>query len=274
MRTLPDLIAHPADTDFGGQAGQHHPPATLLRCVAGLAVIAGGLVHIQLYFAGYRFIPNPNLGRSFLLNGVGSLTLGVAVVLRRDLICRAAAFGLVASTLAAFTASRSGRGIFGFSEHGLTPSPQAIITLLIEIAGLMLLVATLLPRIGAGANLQPRLGAVVMVPTLALWAVLVALWANGSSSATPAAVTPLGPSAVTIESFAFGPDELTVPAGTTVTWTNVDPFSHSVVARNGEFGSEPLTTGASFAFTFATPGSYPFICGIHPSMAGAVVVTP
>lgn len=89
---------------------------------------------------------------------------------------------------------------------------------------------------------------------------------------TPAAVA--GPNAVTIDNFAFGPQTVTVRAGTTVTWTNRDEEPHTVVARDGSFHSPGMGTGATFSFTFAQPGTFAYFCSIHPFMHATVVVTP
>ena len=77
--------------------------------------------------------------------------------------------------------------------------------------------------------------------------------------------------AVTIDNFVFGPQRLTVKAGTTVTWTNRDDIPHTVVAP-GHFKSKVLDTGESYSFTFSTPGEYAYFCSLHPHMTAAVVV--
>jgi len=81
-----------------------------------------------------------------------------------------------------------------------------------------------------------------------------------------------GEEAITIEGFAFGPADITVPAGTTVTWTNNDSAPHTVTADDGSFGSENLATGDTFSFTFGTPGTYTYHCNIHPSMTATITV--
>jgi plastocyanin len=83
----------------------------------------------------------------------------------------------------------------------------------------------------------------------------------------------LGKATIKIANFDFGPNTITVPAGTSVTWTNNDDDAHSVVADNKAFRSAPLDTGDSYSFTFATPGTYGYHCGLHPQMHGKVVVT-
>jgi plastocyanin len=76
---------------------------------------------------------------------------------------------------------------------------------------------------------------------------------------------------VKIDNFTFGPQQLTVKAGTTVTWINEDDIPHTVVST-GHFRSKALDTDDKFSFTFTTPGSYQYFCGLHPHMQGTVVV--
>lgn len=246
------------------------PPsaATALRMVAAAAIVTGGLVHLQLYFDGYRDVPNANLGRSFLLNGFGSAVIAVALLARRDVLVRLAAIALVIGTLIAFTLSRTDHAVFGFTEHGFQPSPQAALTLVAEIVALVALLATFVPAIGAGSSLPVRslapIAAVVVIGTV----VMSVLW-NRDSGAAGAAQ----PGAVTIADFAFGPPELTVGVGSTVTWTNQDGFAHTVDSNDDSFVSEALDPGTTFSHTFDAAGTFAYICGIHPSMAGTVVVT-
>ena len=77
---------------------------------------------------------------------------------------------------------------------------------------------------------------------------------------------------VGIDNFAFGPTDLTVAVGTTVTWTNRDDIPHTVVSTDKVFKSKVLDTDEKFSFTFSTPGTYPYFCSIHPKMTGKVVV--
>ena len=81
-------------------------------------------------------------------------------------------------------------------------------------------------------------------------------------------------SEVKIDNFSFGPATLTVPVGTTVTWTNRDDIPHTVVSSDDAktFKSKVLDTDEKFSFTFTKPGSYPYFCSIHPKMTGKVVV--
>jgi plastocyanin len=80
--------------------------------------------------------------------------------------------------------------------------------------------------------------------------------------------------AVTIDDFAFSPQTITVPAGTTVTWTNKDDEPHTVTSAADPklFKSAALDTDDKFSFTFTKPGTYQYFCAIHPHMTGIVVV--
>lgn len=77
---------------------------------------------------------------------------------------------------------------------------------------------------------------------------------------------------VSIEGFAFSPAVLTIPVGTTVTWTNNDGTNHTVTSDGGAFDSGALGSGDTFQFTFDEAGSYPYHCTIHPNMTGTIVV--
>lgn len=115
----------------------------LLRIATAGLLLAGGAIHLKLYRDGYRSFPNANLGRSFLLNAAGGLVMAVVVLVWRSRLAILAALGLVNATLVGFAASRSSRGIFGFTESGFQPSPEAALSLVVEIAAGALLVGLL-----------------------------------------------------------------------------------------------------------------------------------
>lgn len=79
---------------------------------------------------------------------------------------------------------------------------------------------------------------------------------------------------VEIKDFAFNPDTITVPAGTTVVWTNRDSALHTVASTSGIFDSGVIDQGKSFSYTFQEPGTYDYYCMIHPHMNAKVIVTP
>lgn len=100
---------------------------------------------------------------------------------------------------------------------------------------------------------------------------------EANAAAAPVVVAPPVPAAVstttavTIVKFAFTPETITVPVGTTVTWTNQDlDTPHIVKFPDGMSGT--LKQGASYSRTFSSPGVYTYQCGVHPYMTGKVVV--
>lgn len=79
----------------------------------------------------------------------------------------------------------------------------------------------------------------------------------------------LGPT-VTIRNLTFTPRSITVKAGDTVTWTNRDTTTHTVSGT--DFVSGQIAPGQSYSHKFGTAGTYQYVCTIHPSMEGIVVV--
>ena len=112
------------------------------------------------------------------------------------------------------------------------------------------------------------LGAVGVASLLAV--ALPELTAAGEAVSAPAA----SPATVKIDNFAFAPATLTITAGTTVTWKNDDDSPHRIGDKNGTFKSAALDTDDTYSHTFAAPGEYPYICTIHPYMAGKIIVKP
>ena len=81
-------------------------------------------------------------------------------------------------------------------------------------------------------------------------------------------------SEIKIDNFSFSPQSLSVPAGSTVTWTNHDDIPHTVVSTDDPkvFKSKVLDSDEKFSFTFSKAGTYTYFCSIHPKMTGKVVV--
>jgi plastocyanin len=69
----------------------------------------------------------------------------------------------------------------------------------------------------------------------------------------------------------YDPRDLTVTAGSTVVWTNIGDLPHTVTAE-GLFDSGLMMTGDRFTWTFDTPGTYDYLCTLHPGMVGTVTV--
>ena len=89
---------------------------------------------------------------------------------------------------------------------------------------------------------------------------------------TPTATTTATANKVSIQGFAFSPSSISVPVGTTVTWTNKDSVTHTVTSDTGAFASGNLAPGKTFSFTFNQAGTFAYHCNIHTYMHGTVVV--
>ena len=83
---------------------------------------------------------------------------------------------------------------------------------------------------------------------------------------------------VRLAQFAFDPEELTIPAGTEVSFVNADAAAHTVtegvdgVAAEDPIIDEELSQSGSTSFTFDELGTYDITCLFHPSMNMSIVV--
>ncbi|MEV6763972.1 hypothetical protein AB0N16_25705 [Streptomyces sp. NPDC051105] len=145
-------------------------PASALRWATAATLAAGGYVHAQLYVDGYRYVHV--IGPLFLLQASASFALAALLAAGTPpLLLRAAAAGVALGALGGFAASRT-VGVFGFTERGLQPAPQAGLSLLAETATLLLLAAWQLALTAAGrheappARREPRPGSAWPSPRL------------------------------------------------------------------------------------------------------------
>jgi plastocyanin len=93
---------------------------------------------------------------------------------------------------------------------------------------------------------------------------------TGEAAMSPASPDAKGPT-VTIEDMAFTPESLTVEAGDTVTWDwNDGAIAHDVAGD--DFKSEAMSEG-TFSYGFDDPGSFDYVCTLHPNMTGTIEVT-
>lgn len=94
-----------------------------------------------------------------------------------------------------------------------------------------------------------------------------------SGTALGAAQRPSGPGTVAIAEFLFGPEKITVKAGQTITWTNIDDSPHQVTVQGENTLRTPvILKGQSTALQFDHVGTYGYICGLHPGMKGSIEV--
>jgi len=98
---------------------------------------------------------------------------------------------------------------------------------------------------------------------------LVALGAactlSGTQYGTGSQGGPPPPNAVYMQDLTFNPNNLTVAVGTTVTWTNQDVYTHTVIYSSGPDSafSDTVAVGASAQHTFKTAGTYQYYCILH-----------
>ncbi|TAM60690.1 amidase [bacterium] len=106
--------------------------------------------------------------------------------------------------------------------------------------------------------------------SIAVLAATIAL----AAAAPPQTAAPQPGASVTIANFAYAPATLTIAAGTTVRFRNDDSDAHTVTADDGMFDSGGLDAHGTYQHTFDQPGTYRYVCAIHPWMKGTIVVTP
>ncbi|WNM29173.1 plastocyanin/azurin family copper-binding protein [Streptomyces sp. Li-HN-5-11] len=79
---------------------------------------------------------------------------------------------------------------------------------------------------------------------------------------------------VVMSGYAFSPRVLTITAGSTVTWVNEDQAPHDVKTTSGPepIHSPMLSKGGAWSHTFTLPGTYGYVCTVHPGMTAGLVV--
>jgi plastocyanin len=77
---------------------------------------------------------------------------------------------------------------------------------------------------------------------------------------------------VQIVEFSYEPDPVVVQVGGKVTWQNEDTAPHTATADGGSFDTGTIEKGKLGSATFKDPGTFTYICEIHPTMHGTVEV--
>jgi|SRR2546423_15398074 plastocyanin len=124
-----------------------------------------------------------------------------------------------------------------------------------------------------------RLSRALAILFAAVIAVLGLVVSNGSAAGSTdlgdrtAAVSTILPNTVVIKNFAFGPATMVVPPGTKITVVNQDKAPHTMTAVNKSFDTGTIAGGQHGVLTApSTPGTYPYVCAMHPSMTGSLIV--
>ncbi len=77
---------------------------------------------------------------------------------------------------------------------------------------------------------------------------------------------------VEIKDFMYAPRTLTINAGTTVTWRNLDAEPHTVRGADELVRSGALDQDDTYSVRFDKPGTYRYGCSIHPQMLATIIV--
>jgi plastocyanin len=102
---------------------------------------------------------------------------------------------------------------------------------------------------------------------------VISLASLGGRGGGGAVATRPGPDRVAIAGFLFGPEKLVVRNNQYVTWTNADDSPHQVtIAGEGGTRTAVMLKGQSQTLKFTAPGTYDYICGLHPGMKGKIEV--
>ena len=72
--------------------------------------------------------------------------------------------------------------------------------------------------------------------------------------------------------FEFSPPTVTIATGGKVTWVKNGQAPHDATAHDDSFATETIEPGDSCTVTFDEPGSFSYICTIHPQMKATVEV--
>lgn len=123
------------------------------------------------------------------------------------------------------------------------------------------------------------------VAHVAFWITVAGLVLSGidpcAGQAAPPKSQRLSGGLVRIKQFEFLPPTIVIGPGETVRWINEDVAVHQITTGkvegaqrrpDGRFSSRRFVRGEDVTATFATAGTYPYYCGVHPFMRGAIVV--
>ncbi|MCA2321219.1 hypothetical protein JF732_14080 [Mycobacterium intracellulare] len=107
----------------------------LVRLGFAASLALSAVSHAYLYVHGYQRIPA--IGTGFLVQASVSLAIALLIVVGGPAWLRWAGAAMAAGSLVAFALSRT-VGLFGFSERGWDPSPNAAISVAAEVVILLL----------------------------------------------------------------------------------------------------------------------------------------
>jgi plastocyanin len=118
---------------------------------------------------------------------------------------------------------------------------------------------------------------------VAIAVVALALSGAAATAANAPSKSKSKPKEVSVADFYFGPEKLTLKEGQSVNWVWAEgnTYPHDVHLKSGPKGLKgkatystktTAVTDAEFEKTFTTPGTYHFICTIHPTQMHMTIV--
>lgn len=159
----------------------------------------------------------------------------------------------------------NGSGHHGIAKLGSDDDSTEVTVYLAERAG------------EEGAEAAQGAPAAADTPAPAATTAPAATSAPEAATAEPTAAEAAAPAAqevpVDIRDFAYSPDPIEVPVGSTVVWTNQDAVPHTATSdQRGALQSGAIAPGSSFSQAFDTAGEFAYHCEFHPNMTGTIVV--
>ncbi len=79
---------------------------------------------------------------------------------------------------------------------------------------------------------------------------------------------------IAMDGTAFAPNTATVRVGNTVAWVNKDQFPRNVSSTAGGFRSDDVDPDRRWMYRATKPGTFPYVCTLHPGMSGTLIVKP
>jgi plastocyanin len=121
---------------------------------------------------------------------------------------------------------------------------------------------------------------ILTIPTFLIFILVINLASSAvAQEESNSVIIPLGAATPNNPPY-YIPPEITVPSGTTVTWTNKDNTIHTVTEGSpGSTGSTPafdsslIAPSQTWDNTFDTAGEFNYYCTLHPFMTGKVTVS-
>lgn len=145
----------------------------------------------------------------------------------------------------------------------------AILAVVVGLAVLALTRSTTLTQPASGPTPAP---ARVPLPTLVPQAIVSRI--SRETPAPPPRGAPPAQPQVEVIDYGFSPQQISVQPGASITWTNDGSDGHDVTGGGpgGEWRSGPLAPSERYTRQFDLPGTFEYVCTIHPEMRGKVIV--